>query len=121
MKKVAEFKGHQGAVYSVKIANNQNFVVSGGEDKKVMVWDIKKKCRFAVFDKHLDYVFKVLVCDDDEFVVSADFSDGIRVWSISDQRQILSAENNDKLKEWLEKNIIIKDQFSRFIFDYLSR
>ena len=97
------------------ITNNKSFAVSGGEDKKVVIWDIQRKCRFAVFDKHLDYVFKVLVCDDDELAVSVDFSDGIRVWRIIDQREILSAENKDELKEWLKKSMIIQDHLSRLI------
>ena len=116
MTKVAEFKGHQGVIFAVKISNNKSFAVSTGEDKKVVVWDITKKCRFAVFGNHLDYVFKLWICEDNEFVVSADFSDGIRVWSALHQREIFNDENKSELKEWLDNNMVLKNQFSRFIF-----
>lgn len=39
LKEIRDFKAHKGAINS--IATNNNFIVTGGEDKKTIIWDSK--------------------------------------------------------------------------------
>ena len=40
-KNFANLKGHQGGIYSIKMAGDGSFAVSVGTDKKIMLWDIR--------------------------------------------------------------------------------
>lgn len=42
-KNIANLKGHQGNIYSIKMAYDGSFAVSVGTDKMVKIWDVRCK------------------------------------------------------------------------------
>ncbi|GAM18054.1 hypothetical protein SAMD00019534_012290 [Acytostelium subglobosum LB1] len=73
-------KGHSKCIYSVKLVGD-SFVMSGGEDKKLKMWDIKKAKHLYSLKGHTGIVQAVDNCNDLSrlFTASSDFS--AKVWS----------------------------------------
>lgn len=44
--------GHEGGVLCVNVSNNGAYCMSGGQDRKIMLWNVDSGKRVTVFDGH---------------------------------------------------------------------
>ena len=74
------FTGHTAEVYGVAISADGRFVVSGGADKTVRVWDRASGQLLHELKEHKDWVYGVAISADGRFVVSGGVDQTVRVW-----------------------------------------
>jgi WD40 repeat protein/uncharacterized caspase-like protein len=72
-------EGHQGGVNSIALSNNEKFLVSGGEDKTVKIWNLEKE--IATLKGHTDSVKTVTISPDDRYIASAGYDNTIKIWN----------------------------------------
>lgn len=47
---VANLKGHQGSIYSIKMTSDGQFAMSVGTDKFIRLWDVRAKSNICSID-----------------------------------------------------------------------
>jgi WD40 repeat protein/copper chaperone CopZ len=72
----ADFIQGQTAVTAVAISKNGKYLVSGGLDRKLRVWDLKTKALIHFSEEHIEKISDVAISDDGQTIVSSGgFSD----------------------------------------------
>ena len=75
-------KGHTRTVNSVTITNDNKYVISTGDDKKIIVWNLSEKRLEVVFKGHSDNIKSVAVTNDSKYIISAGYDKVIRIWNL---------------------------------------
>ena len=57
-------------VRSVAITSDNKYIVSGGMDKTVRIWNLQDKTQEAVLQGHTDSVKSVAITSDNKYIVS---------------------------------------------------
>lgn len=78
-------RGHSGSVLSV--AWSRGFVVTGGSDHCVKIWDLETGKEIRSMAGHDSAVFEVAVSNDGKYIVSRGGAD-VRVWDFSTGKQL---------------------------------
>jgi coatomer protein complex subunit alpha (xenin) len=80
---VDRFEEHEGPVRGVAIHPSRPLLVTGGDDYKIKVWDIKPQSRRCLFTLHghLDYVRAVQFHHEMPWILSTSDDQTIRVWN----------------------------------------
>ena len=73
------FRGHDGAVRALAFAPDGRFIVTGGADRSVRLWDANGK-ELHRFDGHGDEVYAVAAARDGKRIVSAGRDRVVRLW-----------------------------------------
>jgi len=76
-------KGHTDAVEAVAISQDGRFVISGGQDTTLRLWNLSTGRCTHIFRGHSGYVTAVALSRDGQFVVSASRDKTLRVWRIA--------------------------------------
>lgn len=63
---------HEQNVTSVSISNDYRFVISGGCDSTIRLWDLQDSSRNQVIGRHDCEIFSVCISSSNSFVVSGD-------------------------------------------------
>ena len=93
--KLREFTGHSGAVYALAVTADGKFLITGGNDKTVRVWEVASGKQLRAFQGHLSAVTAVAVRGDGRQVVSGSLDGAVRVWelnSVDDHRALTDAK-----------------------------
>eukprot|EP00020_Sapocribrum_chincoteaguense_P008690 CAMPEP_0170757204 /NCGR_PEP_ID=MMETSP0437-20130122/14413_1 /TAXON_ID=0 /ORGANISM="Sexangularia sp." /LENGTH=311 /DNA_ID=CAMNT_0011096397 /DNA_START=54 /DNA_END=989 /DNA_ORIENTATION=- len=121
-------QGHSGWVTSIATTpENPNMLVSGGRDKKVLVWELTKTQESYGYPKkslsgHSHFVSDVVISMDGQFALSGSWDATLRLWDLNtgttarrfvghtkdvmsvafsaDNRQIVSASRDKSIKLW---------------------
>lgn len=75
--------GHEGGVTSVDITPDGQFIVSGGEDKTVRVWNSTTRECLWTLKGHEDHVLCIAVTSDGKYAVSGSRDKTVRLWELS--------------------------------------
>lgn len=87
-------EGHQDGVNTIALSNNEQFLVSGGEDKTVKIWDIKERKIIATLKGHTDSVKTVAISPNNKYIASAGYDKKIKIWNFAgDLLQSINAHN----------------------------
>jgi ribosomal RNA-processing protein 9 len=78
----ASYKGHTGAILSVAASQDGKFVVTGGRDKRIIVWDAESLKPLKVFAEHRDAVIGLAFRRGTNQLYSASRDRTIKVWSL---------------------------------------
>ena len=92
------FSKHEGSVFCVNISNSSNFAISGGEDDKAYVWNVKDGEVVYSCSGHKDSVISCGFSSDDKYFMTADMSGGVIVWNAQDGKPVWDFSCSDL--EW---------------------
>ncbi len=103
--KSTEFKLHSGAfVQCMAIAADGSFGVSGGTDKRVVLWDTESGKMLDVFQGFNGTVQCVAVSPDGKTVAAAGEDRSIIVWNLKNKKPLFVLKN------------VVKDNFNNLVF-----
>jgi WD40 repeat protein len=57
-----ELKQHKGSVHCAVFNANGNFLLTGGQDRKIILWNASKGTAIKTFEKHAYEVLGVCAC-----------------------------------------------------------
>jgi len=86
--------GHSGTVETIQLSSNDKYIITGGSDGSIKVWDFKTKKLVRAFG-HSGMIRKLFLTSDDQYLVSCAFSKVIYIWDFQTGKiiQQLTAES----------------------------
>jgi WD40 repeat protein len=75
-------KGHSNNVTSLLYVPEKNYIISGSEDKSIIVWDRHKLCSINTLNGHNDTIYSLLLLNNSKFASGC--SSFIIIWSLDD-------------------------------------
>lgn len=79
---------HRGQVHNIATDNNNKFLVSGGQDQTVNIWDLEDNTLLETFNGHTDEVTSVSFIEANDIVMSASIDESVRLWKVSNKEQV---------------------------------
>ncbi len=105
-KKTNEFSLHPGAkIQAFDIAPNGSFGVSGGNDKKIVCWNLDTGKVLDVLEGHADHLSCLAVHPSGKIIASADWGKTFALWKVGDKKPFV-------VKKQVSKNPIHRLAFS---------
>jgi WD40 repeat protein len=83
-----------GKVYCVAFSHDGRYIVSGGRDWKVMIWDAKDGRNVAALSGHRDRIRSVAYSPDDKYIASASRDGTVRVWDVARRKCLRTLKGN---------------------------
>ena len=80
-------EGHTDPVSSVAITSDSKYIVSGGYDNTVRIWNLQDKTQEAVLQGHTGSVRSVAITSDNKYIVSGGYDKTVRIWNLQDKTQ----------------------------------
>jgi WD40 repeat protein len=86
-RQVALLEGHSGPVMCCTTTLDGKYLISGGWDSSIRIWDLHTFRHVARLKGHTDHVLSVVVSKDSKFIISASDDSTIRIWSLASQQE----------------------------------
>lgn len=87
-----KFIGHSGGVTSLRFSNDGNYLVTGGNDRMVKVWEIRRNYKSAklyrTFKAHETGLKKISISGDSRIIASI-CDKSLRIWDINEGNEIM--------------------------------
>src|SRR5260370_1025656 len=83
-------EGHTGPLSSVAFSPDGRYLLSGGSDRLIKLWDVQTRSEIRSFRGHKDWVTSVMFSPDGHRVLSAAVDQSVRVWEIGGREVSLS-------------------------------
>jgi guanine nucleotide-binding protein, putative len=90
---VRYFTGHKGKVYVVIFTNCGRFLLSSGEDKKILFWDLAHGYLVAELSGHRATVYFLALSRDGVILASGGNDDCVMLWDVSKLLDDLEGED----------------------------
>jgi WD40 repeat protein len=87
------FTGHEGAVTTVAYSPNGKFVLSGGEDQMLKLWDTANGKEVRTFTGHRGAVTSVAFSPDGGMALSGSNDSTLRLWEVASGHELHATEN----------------------------
>jgi WD40 repeat protein len=84
------WKGHDDTIYSLKVSPDGKYLLSGGADKNVRLWDVATRSLVAGLEGHTNHVLAVCFNKDGSRIASAGADREIKIWDVANREQIIS-------------------------------
>jgi WD40 repeat protein len=81
--KLRDYVGHAGPVGGLAVTPDGKYLITGGDDKTVRVWDANTAKQLRSFQGHMDKVTAVAVRPDGKQIASASADGAVRVWDLN--------------------------------------
>ena len=82
-----DFKGHTAAVFSVAVTSDGEKLVSGSEDKTIIVWDVESGDKIRTLEGHSSSVRSVAITPDQPImIVSGSEDNTAKLWEIGEKQ-----------------------------------
>ncbi|MCI0563864.1 MAG: TIR domain-containing protein [Nitrososphaera sp.] len=106
--KVAELTGHRSDVFSVAFSYDSKYLVSGGNDRTVRIWDIRSVNQTMMLPVHPDEVYSVAFAPNSYLLASASLDDRVRVYELTSEvtktLQAPPSQFEETLKKWKKEH-----------------
>jgi WD40 repeat protein len=79
---------HKNGVTAIALSHNNKFIVSGGNEGEIRVWEIKSRELIAHLKEHTSKVTKVEIFPDDLLLLSCSRDKSILCWDLKSQKRI---------------------------------
>ena len=79
--------GHWSSVSCVAITSDNKYIVSGGHESTVRIWNLLDKTQEAVLLGHWSSVSCVSITSDNKYIVSGDMGGSVRIWNLETKEQ----------------------------------
>ena len=73
-------EAHSGEVRAVAITSDSKYIVSGGDDSTVRIWNLQEKTQEAVLKGHTSEVRTVVIGSGNKYIVSGGHDSTVRIW-----------------------------------------
>jgi WD40 repeat protein len=85
-----EFQGHEGAVYALATSPDGKYLLTGGRDRTVRLWDFPSRQQLRLWQGHSQAVTAVAISPDSRWVASGSEDGVIRLWPLqqSDEHRV---------------------------------
>ncbi|MDY0017433.1 MAG: caspase family protein [Candidatus Delongbacteria bacterium] len=94
--------GHKGEIKCAALSQDGKFVVTGGEDKTIILWDVVSGKEIKRFTGSLYPISQIILTDDMSRMVSLNYDSAYRqetlVWDINSGKIIHKLSGNDKVR-----------------------
>ena len=91
----SQFEGHEFTVWSVAVTQDGQYILSGGQDTAIRLWDIKDEKELHKFVGHEGPVYDLVLMPDGKRMVSiADKDLAVKVWDLETKTLISSLAPN---------------------------
>ena len=115
--------GHTGGVASVAVAPDGSWLVSGGADGTVRIWDVATWRERALLAGHTGGVASVAVAPDGSWLVSGGADGTVRIWDVAawQARAMMRVENSVCTCAWLGSSALaVGGSAGLYLFDFLT-
>eukprot|EP00730_Choanoeca_flexa_P016861 TRINITY_DN8049_c0_g1_i2.p1 TRINITY_DN8049_c0_g1~~TRINITY_DN8049_c0_g1_i2.p1 ORF type:complete len:516 (+),score=138.69 TRINITY_DN8049_c0_g1_i2:43-1548(+) len=93
------FEEHKKAVHAVSFASQQdNRVVSGGDDATVRLWDVSMETAITTFTGHDDYVRACRPCPSSNLIVSGSYDHSAKVWDPNSPQAVFEVNHGSPIE-----------------------
>ena len=75
-------KGHKGSVNSVAISSDSRYIVSGGQDKIVRIWNTNSGKLLKILRGHKGEVKSIAISSDDRYIITGGDDETVRIWGM---------------------------------------
>jgi len=86
---VATWKGHDDTIYALRLSPDEQYLLSGGADKAVKLWEAKTREAIATFEGHTNHVLAVTFNKDGSRIASTGADREIKLWDVKTREQII--------------------------------
>ena len=76
------YKGHSSRVRCITMTFDEKFIISGGTDHKIFIWDTNEERRGIELNGHTDWVKAFIICEDQKTFYSMSDDCSIQPWRI---------------------------------------
>jgi WD40 repeat protein len=87
------FLGHKGAVTAVAYSPDGKFLLSGGNDRTLKLWEVASGKEVRTFTGHRGAVTSVAFSPDGHLAISGSSDSTVRLWEVATGEQLRSTEN----------------------------
>ncbi len=102
--------GHTDSVFSLAITPNGEYIVSGGGDKTIKLWDINSGKCIKTLDSHDNEINSVVVTPNGKTIISGSSDKTIKLWDINSGKCIKTLTGHDN-----EINSVVVTQNGEYI------
>jgi hypothetical protein len=82
-------KGHASTVRVLKVLESKDLLVSGGNDKKLIVWDYKGKRRLHTFDNlHKGHIIAIAVAKDSSYFITGSYDSQLKILNVDSKKSV---------------------------------
>ncbi len=90
-----QLEGHEFTVWSVAVTNDGKYILSGGQDATIRLWDIENEEELHKFVGHQGPVYGLVIMPDGKrFVSIADKDLAVKIWNLENRTLISSLAPN---------------------------
>lgn len=83
IKTINVLKAHSKPIKCLDISRDETILVSGAEDKLIIVWDFQKFTQIGVLKGHSHYILALRITENKKRLISSSADNTIRVWSLT--------------------------------------
>ena len=84
-KNIGALKEHKGGVVAIDLSKDGQYLVSGGEDKSILVWDVlERKVVHRITDAHDGTIMDVRFVNGISNIISAGSDNKIKIWKLTE-------------------------------------
>ena len=96
-------KGHTLTITSVAISRGGEYIVSGGDDNTVRLWEVKTGKEVRTFKGHTGPISSVALSGDNQILASGSNDTTVRLWNVKTGREIRKLEGHKVCMDYLGK------------------
>ena len=108
--KILELFTKKSSIYwSIALFNSENFIVTGGVDGFIRVWDAKNYSQCHILKKHASCVFSLAIDLEDKIMLSGSMDCSVRLWDLNSMKHLhhFKGHTNYVMSVVILKNSII--------------